>query len=174
MALKFVSKTEITGSSVVNQEISLPTTTGHHEVHLQDFHALASGGILDITMRRSSDNGLTTTAEEYGVYYFQPHTSGSGSFTDFGNKASQTMFRITDGMGVKPNTSIDAIVRFFNISNTTRTMATYNVTNSVESGHVYGYQGGAYCPAEAHNGFNINTNQTAGMRGTVIVYEVIS
>ena len=113
MALKFVSKTEITGSSVVNQEISLPTTTGHHEVHLQDFHALASGGILDITMRRSSDNGLTTTA-------------------------------------------------------------TYNVTNAVESRHVYGYQGGAYCPAEAHNGFNINTNQTAGMRGTVIVYEVIS
>ena len=174
MGLNFISKTEITGSSVVNTQIDLPVTTGHHEVHFQDFHALGSGGILDITMRRSSDNGLTTTAEEYGVYYFQPHTSGSGSFTDFGNKASQTMFRLTDGMGVKPNTSIDAIVRFFNISNTTRTMVSYNVTNSVESGHVYGYQGGAYCPAEAHNGFNINTNQTAGMRGTVIVYEVIS
>ena len=174
MALKFVSKTEITGSSVVNQEISLPTTTGHHEVHFQDFHALASGGILDISMRKSSDNSLNQTAEEYGVYWFQPHTSGSGSFTDFGNKASQTMFRITDGMGEKPNVSIDAIVRFFNVSESTRSMCTYNVTSSLESGHVQGYQGGAYLPDESHNGFNINTNQTAGMRGTVIVYEVVS
>ena len=174
MALKFVSKTEITGSSVVNQEISLPTTTGHHEVHFQDFHALGSGGILDITMRKTSDNSLNQTAEAYGVYYFQPNTSGSSSFTDFGNKASQTMFRLTDGMGVKPNTSINAIVRLFNVSESTRSMCTYNVTSSLESGHVRGYQGGAYLPDESHNGFNINTNQSAGMRGTVIVYEVVS
>ena len=174
MGLNFISKTEITGSSVVNTEIDLPVTTGHYEVHFQDFHALGSGGILDITMRKTSDNSLNQTAEAYGVYYFQPNTSGSSSFTDFGNKASQTMFRLTDGMGVKPNTSINAIVRLFNVSESTRSMCTYNVTNSVESGHVNGYQGGAYLPDESHNGFNINTNQSAGMRGTVIVYEVVS
>ena len=174
MGLNFISKTEITGSSVVNTEIDFPVTTGHYEVHFQDFHALGSGGILDITMRKTSDNSLNQTAEAYGVYYFQPNTSGSSSFTDFGNKASQTMFRLTDGMGVKPNTSINAIVRLFNVSESTRSMCTYNVTTSVESGHVNGYQGGAYLPDESHNGFNINTNQSAGMRGTVIVYEVVS
>jgi hypothetical protein len=173
MGLNFISKTEITGSSVVNTQIDLPVTTGHHEVHFQDFHALGSGGILDISMRKTSDNSLNQTAEAYGVYYFHP-ISSSTSFTDFGNKASQTMFRITDGMGVKPNVSISAIVRFFNVSESTRSMCTYNVTSSLESGHVQGYQGGAYLPDESHNGFNINTNQTAGMRGTVIVYEVVS
>ena len=105
MGLNFISKTEITGSSVVNQQIDLPVTTGHHEVHFQDFHALGSGGILDIQMRKTSDNSINNTAEAYGVYWFLPTTSGSGNFQDFGNKASQTMFRLTDGMGVKPNTS---------------------------------------------------------------------
>jgi hypothetical protein len=125
-------------------------------------------------MRKTSDNSLNSTAEAYGVYHFSPITTGSGSFTDFGNKASQTMFRLTDGMGVKPNTSISAIVRFFNVSESTRSMCTYNVTSSFESGHVGGLQGGAYLPDESHNGFNIATNQSAGMRGTVIVYEVVS
>ena len=172
MALKFISKTEITGTSVTEITITGMTSSNPYEVHFQDFHALGSGGILDISMRKASDNSINTTGGEYGVYWFLPHTNVS-SFQAFGNKASQTMFRITDGMGVKPNTSIDAIVTFFNMPNSTHTMVSYNVTNSVESGHVYGYQGGAFCPSEAHNGFRINTNQSAGMRGTIIVYEVV-
>ena len=117
----------------------------------------ASGGVCDIY---ATTGGSQNTTTNHKIAWMD--LNSTSTFQKFGNATGQSMWRVTDGMGVLP-TSANFIMNLYNFNSSTEySFITMDVT-SYNGSKLRGYQqGGAKTETTAHDGVYINTNQSGG------------
>ena len=157
MGLEQISTHTVTTGNEVQQVIL--TGINSDNVHFltgTNIQVGGSGGVCDIfpTTGGSSD-------ETANINVAWIDLKSGGSFQKFGNEG-QTIWRVTDGMGVTP-TSASFYMYLYNFNSSSLNSNILMTVTSFNSLNLRGYQqGGIKTETTAHDGVVINTNQTGG------------
>tara|TARA_B100000902_G_scaffold108683_1_gene110382 strand:+ start:2450 stop:2965 length:516 start_codon:yes stop_codon:yes gene_type:complete len=132
------------------------TTDDVYMLVLNNIQVGAAGGVCDIQPLVDTTADTTSNIDIAWTDY-----KTSGAYQKFGN-SNQDIWRVTDGMNLKPNTA-NAVIYLYNWYSSSEVSFISMEVTSYNGSNLRGYQqGGAKDETTSFNGVQIYTNQATG------------